>query len=264
MPTAAIIMGITALGSGAMGALGSSSAAAAQAEAAKIQQQQINFRNQWQNEANNRNLMRAYQANLERNILIEKGANLSRALQEFYLDKTFSNQKGTLSKNTNAANAQFLGTMGNRNIGYTSGTAKALMRQSMSVLTANMMALKTNYRQSYKDIQNAQNQQLSERQFSFQEQTAFLPTTGGIADTSSTALITGMLAAGISGIGAGVSTQLKYGDNRDRGGGQGGGQGGVPVDLRGFHAAPGGLTRNPVFRNNIQELIKLPNTTYLF
>jgi hypothetical protein len=75
-----------------------------------------------------------------------------------------------------------------------------------------------------------------------------------------------MLAAGISGIGAGVSTQLKYGDNKGWGGGGqgGGGQGGVPVDLRGFHAAPGGLTRNPVFRNNIQELIKLPNTTYLF
>lgn len=210
MPVAAVIMGGMALGQGIMGALGSSSQAAAQAKAAEIQQQQANFRAQWENEANNRNMMRAYQANLERNILIEKGANIDRALQELYLDKSFSNQKGTLSKQTNATNAQFLGTMSQRNIGSNSGTARALLRQNMSNMQANLVALKTNYRQTYKDIENQQNQKLSQRQFSFQEQRAFLPTLGGIADSSSTALTTGLISAGLGGVSAGVQAYMMF------------------------------------------------------
>lgn len=207
---AAVIMGGAALGTGVMGALGGSSQAAAQAKAAEIQQQQANFRAQWENEAGNRNLMRAYQANLERNILIEKGANTDRALQEFYLDKSFSNQKGTLSKGTNATNAQFLGILSERSIGSSSGTARALLRQNMSAVRANIIALKTNYRQAYKDIENQQNQKLGQRQFSFQEQRAFLPTLGGIADSSSTALTTGLISAGISGIATGVGAYMQY------------------------------------------------------
>lgn len=206
----AFIMGGLALAQGVFSAMGASSQASAQAKAAELQQQQANFRNKWQFEANQRNQMRAFQANLERNLLIEKGANVDRALQELYLDKSFQNQKGTLSKQTSATNAQFLGTLSSRSIGSSSGTARALLRQNMSNITANMIALKANYRQAYKDIEKRQSQQLGQRQFSFQEQAVFLPTTGGIADTSSSALTTGLIAAGISGVAAGYQANLEY------------------------------------------------------
>ena len=209
---AAVIMGGAALASGGIGALGSSSAASAQAAAQEYQQQQANFKNQWAHEADQRNQMRAFQANLERNAMLEKGANIDRALQEFYLDKTFQNQKGTLSKQTASTNAQFLGTLSSRSIGSSSGTARALLRQNMTSVQANMIALKTNYRQSYKDIENQQNQKLGQRQFQFQEQSVFLPVSGGIADTSSTALVTGLIQAGISGAAAGYGAYRKYGN----------------------------------------------------
>lgn len=207
---AAGIMGAAALGSGIMGAMGSSPAAAAQAQSQKIAQQQANFKNEWAHAAEQRNQMRQFQANLERNALIERGANTDRALAEMYLDKNFQNAKGTLSKQTAATNAQFLGTMQARGMGSTSGTARALLRQNMSAVSANMIALKTNYRQSYKDIENQQSQKLGQRQFSFQEQSVFLPVTGGIADSSSTALTTGLISAGIQGVAAGYSAKLQY------------------------------------------------------
>ena len=219
----AIAMGGMALASGIMGAMGASSQAAAQAAAQKLQQQQANFKNEWAHAAEQRNQMRQFQANLERNTLIERGANTDRALSELYLDKNFQNAKGTLSKQTAATNAQFLGTMQARGMGSTSGTARALLRQNMSAVSANMIALKTNYRQSYKDIENQQSQKLGQRQFSFQEQSVFLPVTGGIADSSSTALTTGLINAGIQGAAAGYSANLQYGGG---GGGSGGGGGG--------------------------------------
>ena len=218
---AAGIMGAAALGSGVMSAMGASSAASAQAQAQKLQQQQANFKNEWAQAAEQRNQMRQFQANLERNALIERGANTDRALSELYLDKNFQNAKGTLSKQTAATNAQFLGTMQARGMGSTSGTARALLRQNMSAVSANMIALKTNYRQSYKDIENQQSQKLGQRQFSFQEQSVFLPVTGGIADSSSTALTTGLINAGIQGVSAGVSAGLQYGGSGGGGGGGG-------------------------------------------
>lgn len=208
---AAVVLGGAALGSGVMSAMGASSAAAAQAQAQQIAQQQANFKNEWAHAAEQRNQMRQFQANLERNALIERGANTDRALSELYLDKNFQNAKGTLSKQTAATNAQFLGTMQARGMGSTSGTARALLRQNMSAVSANMIALKTNYRQSYKDIENQQSQKLGQRQFSFQEQSVFLPVTGGIADSSSTALTTGLINAGIQGAAAGYSANLQYG-----------------------------------------------------
>ena len=69
----AIAMGGMALASGVMGALGASSQADAQAKAAEIQQRNANFQNQWQKATQDRNVMREFQANLERSTQIEKG-----------------------------------------------------------------------------------------------------------------------------------------------------------------------------------------------
>ena len=208
-----VVLGGLALAAGVMGAVGASSAASAQAKAQEIAQQQANFKAQWANDANQRNFLRQFQANLERNTLIESGANKDRALAEMYLDKSFDNQKGTLSKQTAATNAQFMNAASNRSVSSSSGTARALLRQNMSAVSANMIALRLNYKQAYKDIENQQNQKLSQRQFSFQEQSVFLPTTGGIADSSSSALTTGLISAGLQGAGAGIQGHYEYSKN---------------------------------------------------
>ncbi len=205
------IIGGLALAGGLFGAFGASSNAAAQAKAQELQQQQANFKNQWAHVADQRNQLRAFQANLERNILIEKGANKDRAIAELYLDKDFLNQKGTLSKQTSATNSQFISTMDSRNVSTTSGTARALLRQNMTAMESNMIALRANYNNAYKDIKNQQNAKLSQRQYAFQEMSVFLPQTGGIVDSSSSALMQGIVQAGISAASAGLSAGMRSG-----------------------------------------------------
>jgi len=209
---AAGVMGVMSLASGVMGALGSSSQAAAQAQAAEIQQRNQNFQNQWQKAAQDRNTMRQFQASLERNAQIEKAANKERAMSELYLDKTFSNQRSTLSKQTAEVNSQFISTMSGRNVNQNSGTARALLRQNMEALGNNMAALKLNHRSAYNDIVNQQQARLAQRNSSMSPDLGvFLPSTGGIADNSSTALTTGLIQAGIQGAAVGINAQLQYG-----------------------------------------------------
>jgi hypothetical protein len=216
-------MGGLALASGIFGAFGASSQAKAQAMAAEIQQRNANFQNQWQKAAQDRNTMRQFQANLERNIQIETAANKERAMAELYLDKTFSNQKSTLSKQTAQVNAQFLAATTGRGMNPTSGTARALFRQNIESLGNNMVALKLNHRSAYQDIVTQQQARLAQRASSIAPDLGvFIPAKGGIPDNSSAALTTGLIQAGLQGTAAGINAQLQYG-------GKGGlfGQGGL-------------------------------------
>jgi hypothetical protein len=211
MPVA-IGMGVMALASGVMGALGQSSQAESQAMAAEIQQRNANFQNQWQKQAQDRNTMRQFQANLERNTQIEKAANKERAMAELYLDKSFSNQKSTLSKQTAQVNAQFLAATTGRGMNPTSGTARALFRQNIESLGNNMAALKLNHRSAYQDIVTQQQARLSQRASSIAPDLGvFIPAKGGIVDNSSAALTTGLIQAGLSGASAFVGAGAKYG-----------------------------------------------------
>ena len=229
----AIAMGGMALASGVMGALGASSQAKSQAMAAEIQQRNANFQNQWQKEAQDRNTMRQFQANLERNIQIEKAANKERAMAELYLDKSFNNQKSTLSKQTAQVNAQFLAATTGRGMNPTSGTARALFRQNIESLGNNMVALKLNHRSAYQDIVTQQQARLAQRGSSISPDLGvFIPAKGGIADNSSAALTTGLIQAGLSGAAAGINAQLQYGNKwglLGGGGGGGGGNSGAPM-----------------------------------
>lgn len=207
-----LIMGGMALAQGVFGALGASSQAKAQAMAQEIQQRNANFKAQWQNEAQNRNQLRQFQAALERNTQIEKAANKERALAEVYLDRNFNNQQSTLSKQTAQVNAQFNAAMTSRGISGTSGTARALMRQNMEALGSNLIAMKTNYKNAYRDITSQQQARLSQRADTmFPNQTTFLPQTGGIMDASSSALTTGLISAGIGAVSTGIGAYFEYG-----------------------------------------------------
>lgn len=205
-------MGGLALASGVMGAFGASSQAKAEAAAAEIRQRNANFQAQWQKQAQDRNTMRQFQAALEQNIQIEKGANKERALAELYLDKTFSNQKSTLSKQTSQVNAQFLAATTGRGMNPTSGTARALFRQNIESLGNNMVALKLNHRSAYQDIVNQQKARLAQRANTMAPDLGvYIPSTGGIADSSSTALTTGLIQAGLQGASTGIMAELRWG-----------------------------------------------------
>jgi len=224
----AFIMGGLALASGVMGAFGASSQAKAQAAAQEIQQRNANFRAQWENEAQNRNLMRQFQSALETNRAIERGATKERAMAELYLDKTFSNQKSTLSKQTAESTATFNSVMRGRGITGTSGTARALMRQNMEALGANMTALRLNYRNAYKDIESQQVARLAQRvDTSWPQQITFIPNKQPIMDASSSALTTGLISAAISGAATGYAANLQWG-----GGGGGNNTGPMPYSQR--------------------------------
>ena len=235
-----LVMGGMALAQGIMGALGASSAANAQAKAQEITQRNVNFQNQWNKMVQDRNALRQYQANLERNSQIEKSANRERALSELYLDKGFSNQKSQLSKQTAQVNSQFISTMAGRNIDQSSGTARALLRQNMESLGSNMAALKLNYRNAYNDIVTQQQARLSQRASSMAPDLGvFLPTNTAVVNNSSSALTTGLIQAGLMGAAAGIDAGLKYGGPNDpmtkffAGGGSGGGSsGGLPYNAR--------------------------------
>ena len=212
MPVA-IAMGGMALAQGIFGAFGASSKAKAESMAAEIQQRNANFQNQWQKAAQDRNAMRQFQASLERNVQIEKAANKERALAELYLDKGFSNQKSTLSKQTAQVNAQFLSATTNRGIAPTSGTARALFRQNIESLGNNMVALKLNHRSAYQDIVNQQQARLAQRASTIAPDLGvFIPSKGGIVDNSSAALTTGLIQAGLQGAATGIDSYMKYGN----------------------------------------------------
>lgn len=217
-----LIMGGMALAQGIFGAFAGASKAKAEAMQQEIQQRNENFRAQWQNEASNRNQMRQFQAALERNRAIELGATRERAMAELYLDRSFTNQKSTLSKQTAQTTASFNSTMAGRGMGTQSGTARALMRQNMEALGANMLALKTNYKNAYRDIESQQAARLGQRaDTSWPQQTTFIPNKQPIIDSSSSALTTGLISAAMGGAAAGYSAQLQYG--------WGGGNGGLAI-----------------------------------
>lgn len=217
-------MGGMALAQGIFGAFAGANEAKARAMQQEIQQRNENFRAQWQNEANNRNVMRQFQAALERNRAIELGATRERALAELYLDRSFRNQKSTLSKQTAQTTASFNTTMAGRGMGAQSGTARALMRQNMEALGANMLALKTNYKNAYRDIESQQAARLSQRtDTSWPQQTTFIPNKQPIMDSSSSALTAGLISAAMGGAAAGYSAQLQYGTGSWFGGGIGNG-----------------------------------------
>lgn len=208
---AAGAMGAMALASGVMGALGSASQADAAAKAAEIQQRNANFQNQWAKATQDRNVMREFQANLQRSTQIEKGAATERALAEYYLDKSFSNQKSTLSKQTSQVNAQFITSMTSRGMAASSGTARAMLRQNIEALGSNMVALKLNHRSAYQDIITQQQTRLGQRGNAFAPDLGvFIPSKGGIANNSSTALTTGLIQAGLSGASVGIQAGIQY------------------------------------------------------
>lgn len=197
-----VIMGGLALASGVMGAFGSASSAKAQAIGQKMQQDQANFNNKWQNEAQNRNILRQWQAQQQINMQLEKASNQQYASGRTYLQKNYQNAASLQSKQTKAATDGYLASLSASGISQDSASAKALLRQARLQAQDDAVAASASYQSQIRSLETERQNILSQRVLGGPQQQVFLPTTGGIVDTSGSALTTGLMQAGLSAAGA--------------------------------------------------------------
>ncbi len=217
-----LIMGGLALASGVMGAFGQSGQAKAQAIQQQMQQDQANFQNQMKVDAENRAILRQRLNQEMTNLSIAKSAGKQMGLQQFYAREALNNARSQLSKNTQEVNAQFMSALSSRGISTKSGTARALLRQNIEATEANSLALRLNGQRQMKDIETNFQNALAQRRNDYIESQAFIPTTGGIVDASSSALTNGLIQAGLGTASAGFSAGFQYGGKGGVGFGSGG------------------------------------------
>jgi len=196
-------MGGMALMSGVMGAIGGAGQADAAAMAAEMQQRNQNFQNKWQNEASNRNLLRQWQAQQQANIQIEKGANKSLVSQQIYSKKEYQNQTSMMSKQTRQTTDGFLAAVSQRGMSLDSASARSVLRQVANESQINSEAVRLSFNNQQRDLDTGYKNMLSKMNLGNPEQASFMPSTGGIVNSSSSVLMTGIATSAFGAVGAG-------------------------------------------------------------
>lgn len=203
---AVMIMGGLALASGVMSGIMGGGQAKADAMAAKLAQDNANFQNKWRSDSENRNLLRQIEAQETANLQIGKFANQERAAAEFGLQQNYLNTRSNLSKQTQQTNDMFLASVSSRGMSSDSASVKALLRQNNTLAEKNMSTLRGNYGSSMLDIEAQYKNRLSQRNLGYISQKAFIPNNSPIVDSSSSALMSGVMSgvigAGQAGAGA--------------------------------------------------------------
>lgn len=188
-----------------MGSMSGASQNKAQATAAKMQQEQQNFNGRWQNESANRNLLRQWEAQYHVNKGIEKVASKTAATQKFYAKEMFNNTASQLSKQTKSTTDMFLGSVASMGISQDSASARAVLRQTAINAQKNSANLRANYQNQVQDIESQYENMLSQRRLGSAEQSTFMDTKGGIVDSSSSMLMTGVATGIMSGVAGGMT-----------------------------------------------------------
>lgn len=194
-----------------MGGISGAGQNKAQAIAARMQQDQQNFNGRWQNEAQNRNLLRQWEAQFHVNKRIEEAANRSLSSQKFYAAETYKNQASMLSKQTKQTTETFLGNVSSRGISTDSASARAMLRQATEQSQLNSQMLRTNYENQQRDIETQYQNMLSQRNLNRPEQQAFIAGRSTVVDSSNSMLMTGIATGLLSGAAAGVGAYNKGG-----------------------------------------------------
>jgi hypothetical protein len=208
-----LVIGGIAAASGIMSAIGGASQAKAQAAAAELQQRQQNFQNKWQNDAQNRNLLRQWQAQMEANKQIEAGANRAFARGSLYSRQVFANQASTMSKNTRAATSQFLGAVSSRGMSVDSASARAILRQAAENEHQNSQILRTNWENQQVDLKQQYDNMLAQRNLNKPDQQTLLQGKAVVVDSSSSMLMTGLATSVMGAASAGIGAYRQYGNN---------------------------------------------------
>jgi len=198
-------MGVLTAATSIMQGIGGAGQNKAQAIAARMQQDQQNFNNRWQNEAQNRNILRAWEAQYHVNKGIERAADQTRATQEYYAKEAWKNTASQLSKQTRQANSAYLGSVSSRGMSLDSASARALLRQASSDAQTNSANLRTNYANQMRDIETQYQNMLNQRNRNAPEQVAFMETRGGTVDSSSSIMMTSVATGLLGGVGSGLT-----------------------------------------------------------
>lgn len=207
------IIGGIAAASGIMSAIGGAGQAKAQATATELQQRQQNFQNKWQNDAQNRNLLRQWQAQMEANKQIEAGANKMFARGSLYSRQVFANQASTMSKNTRSTTSQFLGAISSKGMSVDSASARAVLRQAVENEQQNSQILRTNWENQQIDLKQQYDNMLAQRNLNKPEQQTLLQGKAVIVDSSSSMLTMGLATSIMGGASAGIGAYRQYGKN---------------------------------------------------
>lgn len=206
-----LIIGGMMAAAGIMSAIGGASKEKAQAMAAKAQQEQENFNRRWQNEANNRNALRQWEAQYHINKSIERSANKNLTLGKFYARKIYNNQASELSKQTRQANSAFLGSVSSRGFSLDSASARALMRQVAKDEQTNSENLKLNFSNQMRDLEQRYTQELGQRNLADPNQVDFIAQKAVVSDSSSSMLATGIASSLFAGASSGVGAYRQFG-----------------------------------------------------
>jgi hypothetical protein len=202
--------GLAAAGS-IVSAIGGASSAKAQAVAQKMQQDQANFQGKWQNEAQNRNILRQWEAQYHLNRQIEEEANKTFVGQNYYARLMFNNNSSAMSKQTRQTTQAFLGSVSAKGMSLDSASARALMRQATEDARLNQKNLKVNLMNQQRDIETQYQNMLSQRNLNAPEQITFMEQRGPIADSSSAMLLSGVASGLLGGAAAGYGAYRQFG-----------------------------------------------------
>jgi hypothetical protein len=205
------IVGGLAAASSIMSGIGGASQSKANAIAARMQQDQQNFQNRWQNEAQNRNLLRQWEAQYYVNQQIANEANRQRATGGYYAREAYKNTASQLSKQTRQANSAFLGSVSASGMSLDSASARALLRQSAEEQRINSANLRTNMENGMRDLETQYENMLSQRNLGAPEQATFIESRNAYADASSSILMTSLATGLMSGASAGIGSYMDAG-----------------------------------------------------
>jgi len=179
-------------------------AAKADAAAKKLQFEEQRFNARMQNQIKNREIAKVNAIQWMNNRKIAEAANQERAETDFYLRYNFNNETGELSREYKQTNDQIISALYGKGISPDSGTARAIMRSSMSRMTDVFKARGINLDIGLRSSKRKQEQQLAGRNFGYNAHIPLMQQEYRGADPSSaysTALMSGLASTAISGFG---------------------------------------------------------------
>lgn len=183
----------------------------ANAMAAQMQQDQQNFQNRWQNEAQNRNLLRQWEAQQLYNKQLEASANRQLATGKYYAKESFKNASSIFSKQTRQTNDAFLGAVSSRGMSLDSASARALLRQSVQEANTISQTARVGFENQMRDMETSYTNLLASRNLNAPEQQALLTGKAVTVDSSSSMMMTGLVTGLLGGASAGISAYGEYG-----------------------------------------------------
>lgn len=212
-----LIMGSLALAQGVFGGIMGGQQSKAQAMQQQLQIQQQNFQAEMRTQQENRNLFRQQVEQGKKNKEIERFATEERAFSELALREQYKNSRSDLSKQTQQTNDMFLASVSARGMSSSSATVKALLRQNTANAENNMKMMRVNLGSKMRDIENQQKNRLAQRNLGYVSQKTFIPNQQIIADSSSSALMTGIASGVFGGLSAGLAADAEYGGQKNWG-----------------------------------------------